>query len=169
MSKRIAAALVAGIFCTTAASVPLSLPSADDELAACFGNYCLPKDYNKLVPPSHVVEVGFRIWALHVRGVNDHEFSIKLDIRLETQWPDRRIIHLNEEENKATFLPDSFASSIWIPEFYIHKIKDGTIDHFSADLSCEYLYILSCTRQMTAKSAIHIRRTVLSRAFLCIL
>ena len=142
MSKRIAAALVAGIFCTTA-SVPLSLPIAHNELA-CFGNYCLPKDYNRLVPPSHVVEVGFRIWGLHVRGVNDHEFSIKLDIRLETKWPDRRIIHLNEEENKATFLPDSFASSIWIPEFYIHKIKDGTIDHFSADLSCEYT--LSCTR-----------------------
>ena len=72
---------------------PPTLPVLEEDL--CYGDICVPYDYNKLEPPfteGKPLEVKISADGVRAQELDDKKFTISFSMFLSVQWTDNRII-----------------------------------------------------------------------------
>ena len=109
----------------------------------CFGPFCLPKGYNKLIPPSKVyggnqtnkiIDVNLD-FDVRVFEVNDIKFTVSLTMYFGIRWKEPRLLKKNvSKEYDGTFkrVDLHMLEDLWLPSIYILNLKSyKTINIFS--------------------------------------
>ena len=95
------------------------------------GSYYLPKNYSRTIAPidhdhSDPIEVTLKIDQLDVLEVDDHKFTIKLQMYLGILWNDSRIFHNDtseEVDDKGTNLDLKHLDLLWVPDLDIYNLS----------------------------------------------
>ena len=100
----------------------------------CFGQFCLPKDYDSLVSPSdidstndtkNVVDVNFD-FDIRVFEVDDIKFTVSFTMYFGIRWEEPRLL----KKNVSKSYDDTFQrvnldmlKHLWLPSIYILNLK----------------------------------------------
>ena len=95
------------------------------------GSYYLPNNYSRTRAPvdhgnSKPMEVTLKIDQLDVLEVDDHKFTIKLQMFLGILWNDSRIFRNDtskEFENRETNLDLKYLDVLWVPDLDIYNLS----------------------------------------------
>ena len=102
-----------------------------DEYCKLGGSYYLPKNYSRTVAPidyilNNPIEVTLKIDHLDILEVDDHKFTIKLQMYLGILWNDPRIFKKNttiEDEERGTNLDLKYLDILWVPDLDIYNLS----------------------------------------------
>ena len=121
----------------------------------CFGQFCLPADYNRLfrptvnhndkgVSPGPVdVDLDFDV---RIFEVNDIKFTISFTMFFGVRWKEPRLVKKNSSDsNPVEQVSLEILEYLWLPSIYILNLKTyQTLDIFSdfAGTSLQYWVLL---------------------------
>ena len=100
----------------------------------CFGQFCLPKGYDNLVPPSKyygdnytekIVDVNMD-FDVRVFEVNDIKFTVSLTMYFGIRWQEPRLLKRNHSKSfEGTFerVHLHMLQDLWLPNIYILNLK----------------------------------------------
>ena len=108
----------------------------------CFDEFCLPKGYNRLIPPSHNIgnndtkkPVDVHLdFDIRVFGVNDIKFTVSLTMYFGIRWQEPRLLKNKSNSYDGTFerVDLDMLQDLWLPSVYILNLKSyKTLNVFS--------------------------------------
>ena len=111
-----------------------SLQSYNISELKCIKQFCVPPGYNKHEGP--FIETGHMEILVDFDGaqvieIDDVKFSIKFIMYLGLTWVDPRIVYLPDGEEEFPVPVDvDFGSYLWLPELYIHDLREITYSKY---------------------------------------
>ena len=109
----------------------------------CFGQFCLPKHYNRLVLPTDVNatnetknEIDVHLdFDIRVFEVNDIRFTVSFTMYFGIRWEEPRLLRKNNSKSYDTTLERvdlDLLQHLWLPSIYILNLKSyKTLNIFS--------------------------------------
>ena len=101
------------------------LPVPEENL--CYGDICIPHDYNKLEPPfreGKPLEVRISADGVRAQEFDDKKFTVSFSMFLSVQWTEERLIG---PEASATqpfrAISTRFVENLWVPDIYIYNMN----------------------------------------------
>ena len=101
------------------------LPVPEEDL--CYGDICIPHDYNKLEPPfreGKPLEVKISADGVRAQEFDDKKFTVSFSMFLSVQWTEARLL---EPEASATqpfrAISTRFVENLWVPDIYIYNMN----------------------------------------------
>ena len=102
---------------------------------------CLPKNYDKRVPPMNTTEV-FVIYNFgNFREVNDKKMIIVFDVVIDNMWRDDRILTPFASGGESIYRRDLY--TIWTPRVYIENLKSYRQRSSNDQLKFEQLLVFN--------------------------
>ena len=121
----------------------------------CFGQYCLPKDYDRSVLPWTIskdnetnspVDVNLD-FDVRIFEVNDQKFTISFTMYFGVKWYEPRLVKKNDSKtNNASMdrVSLEMLQHLWIPNIYVLNLKSfKTLDIFSEFAGIYLIFISS--------------------------
>ena len=104
---------------------------------------CLPKGYNKLMPPENttLVNVSFRVE--HIEAIHDSRNEIDLMAILGLSWKEDRFNTSSNNGNQHIPLNIHWLDWVWVPDLYIYQMRSiKTLELLNNPYTsvCKYLY-----------------------------
>lgn len=108
----------------------------------CFVEFCLPKGYNRLIPPSYNIgsndtkkPVDIHLdFDIRVFEVNDIKFTVSLTMYFGIRWHEPRLLKNKSNAYDGTFerVDLDMLQDLWLPSVYILNLKSyKTLNVFS--------------------------------------
>ena len=100
----------------------------------CFGQFCLPKNYDKLAPPTNFYGNNETIKAVDVNldfdirvfEVNDVKFTISFTMYFGIRWEEPRLSKTNDSKTFGTSFERvdlDMMQHLWLPSIYVLNLK----------------------------------------------
>ena len=108
--------------------------------------FCIPNGYNKHQQPNpkETTNVQVKFTVEQITSVNDHDFTISLNMFLSLYWRDDRLPYIgtNPNETKPADIPLSmeWAENIWLPDIYVRKMQDIKKPKILQEFGCESFF-----------------------------
>ena len=107
--------------------VPFLNPISASKNLTCTEQFCLPKDYNRLLKPysDKPVHISVDLDILQILKVNDLDFTITFSMYFGVYWNEPRLIASQESFENNPYVPIdlSFFEHLWVPDIYIYDLK----------------------------------------------
>ena len=101
--------------------------TGNEECSIWTNGICLPKDYNKLMPPGKPMTIKASIRIEQVRGIDDSKSEIDLFGYFTFYWTEQRLQcsnHSMQPKQGESGLPLSthWIDWLWVPDIYIYQM-----------------------------------------------
>ena len=120
--------------------------------AKCFGQYCLPADYDRFSMPrlatnNSTAESAVNIsldFDVRVYEVDDIKFTISLTMYFGVRWNDPRILKKNVSESsksKIDRIRQEMIDYLWLPSIYVLNLKSYKVLDIFSEFSGSFDYV----------------------------
>ena len=118
----------------------------------CFGQYCLPPDYDRFAMPRVSTNIGKTESAVNISldfdvrvyEVDDIKFTIFLTMYFGVRWNEPRILKKNvSESNKSTIdrIRQEMIDYLWLPSIYVLNLKSYKVLDIFSEFSGSFDYV----------------------------
>ncbi len=93
--------------------------------ARCAGNLCLPQNYSKMTLPTAQTPYPVDIFldVLQILEVDDHKFTVTMDLYLNVIWQGPRLQTEFGEVVPYSPVDLDFLKYLWMPDIFIRSLK----------------------------------------------
>lgn len=130
-------------------ALPSSQTATEDEHCSIFTNgICLPKAYNKHMPPEKSMKVNVSIRLQQIKAIDEERSEIDLMAIISLFWKEHRFTFSNNTDLRSPSKGSSYIplnihwmDKMWIPDLYIYQmLAVNTLELFNHGFTgvCEY-------------------------------
>ena len=118
----------------------------------CFGQYCLPANYDRFAMPRVATNISTAESAVNISldfdvrvyEVDDIKFTISLTMYFGVRWNEPRILKKNvSESNKSTIdrIRQEMIDYLWLPSIYVLNLKSYKVLDIFSEFSGSFDYV----------------------------